>query len=376
MRKLKRLLSAMATALLVSVSAFSQQVTLKGTVTSSIDNAPLPGVTITIKGSKRGTVTDADGHFSISANKGDVLQFSYLGSRTQEVRVGDNPTINVRLTAAEKVLDEVVVAMDLKRNPRELGYSVQKVTGKEIAETQRENFVNSLQGRVAGLTIIPTNGQAGASSSIILRGFNSLSLSNQPLFIVDGVILDNSTMNETSNGGTQLGLASDRPNRNNDYNNRIGDLNPNDTESVTVLKGPEATALYGSQASSGAIVITTKKAVPGRMGVTYDNSFRFSKYTSFAHLNNLFGPGSNGVRGTTNFSYWGPAYPSNNPNYNNIGNFFRTGFAQTHNIGADWGKKNVGFRFSTSYFDQEGAVPTNDFRKINLRLANTTKIGK
>src|SRR5205085_10546833 len=115
--------------------------------------------------------------------------------------------------------------MDIKRNPRELGYSAQKIGGSEIAGTQRENFLNSLEGRVAGLTINPTTGMAGSSSQIISRGFNSLSLNNQPLFVVDGVILDNSTVNETSNGGTQLGLASDRPNRNNDYQNRIADLN-------------------------------------------------------------------------------------------------------------------------------------------------------
>jgi TonB-dependent SusC/RagA subfamily outer membrane receptor len=179
-------------------------------------------------------------------------------------------------------LEEVVVAMDIKRKPRELGYSTQSVKGKEIAETQRDNFLNSLQGRVSGLTITPTNGIAGASSQIVLRGFNSLSLSNQPLFVVDGIIMDNQTMDETSNGGTQLGLASDRPNRMSDYTNRIADINPNDIESVTVLKGPEATALYGSQASSGAVVITTKKArvENGKsINLSYDNSFRMQRVT-------------------------------------------------------------------------------------------------
>jgi TonB-dependent SusC/RagA subfamily outer membrane receptor len=150
--------------------------------------------------------------------------------------------------------------MDIKRNPRELGYSVQSVKGSDIQQTQRENFVNSLQGRVAGLTVTPTSGAAGASTGIILRGYNTISGTNQPLFIVDGIILDNQTLNSNSQSGSGIGLASDGNNRNNDNTNRIADINPNDIESVTVLKGPEATALYGSQASSGAIVITTKKA--------------------------------------------------------------------------------------------------------------------
>jgi TonB-dependent SusC/RagA subfamily outer membrane receptor len=162
-------------------------------------------------------------------------------------------------------------------------------------------------------------------------------------------------VNETRNGGTGLGLASDRPNRNNDYTNRIADLNPNDIESVTVLKGPEATALYGSQAGSGAIVITTKRAQVNKVNVTYDNNFRFQKLTRTFDLNNDFSTGSNGVASTTfsgtSGSYFGPRYAPGTPHYDNIDNFFRTGFSQTHNLGMDYGWENVGFRFSASYFD-------------------------
>jgi TonB-linked SusC/RagA family outer membrane protein len=257
---------------------------------------------------------------------------------------------------------------------------VQTVTGKAVAETQRQNFLNALQGRVAGLTVTPTTGTAGASSQIVLRGFNSASLSNQPLFIVDGVIIDNSTFNETSNGGTGIGLASDKPNRNNDYTNRIADLNPNDIESYTILKGPEATALYGSQASSGAIVITTRKAkANGKPSVSYDNSFRVTKLNRFAQLNNDFSPGTSGIpagAASTSFTYYGPAYGAGTKMYDNIGNFFRTGFAQTHNIGVDFGVKNAGFRFSGLYYDENGVIPKNELRKISFRLSNNTKIGK
>ena len=140
----------------------------------------------------------------------------------------------------------VVTAMDQAEIPGKLGYSVQKVDGNELKETQRENFLNSLQGRVAGLTINPTSGMAGGSSQIVLRGFNSLALDNSPLFVIDGIIVDNQTMTENHGGGgagTNMGLASARENRTNDYSNRMSDINPNDIATITVLKGPEATAL-------------------------------------------------------------------------------------------------------------------------------------
>src|SRR5436190_19991651 len=216
-----------------------------------------------------------------------------------DFKPGQGNAESINLKTAEGTMAEVVVtAMNIKRNPRELGYSVQTVKGSDIAETQRENFVNSLEGRVAGLTVIPTTGAAGASTGIILRGFNTLSGTNQPLFVLDGVIIDNNTFNSNSYGGSGVGLASDGANRNVDNTNRIADLNPNDIESVTVLKGPEATALYGSQASSGAIVITTKKgkSTDGKVLITYDNNFRMQKNTRFAEINNDYGPGtSNGI---------------------------------------------------------------------------------
>ncbi|MBK6634991.1 MAG: TonB-dependent receptor plug domain-containing protein [Chitinophagaceae bacterium] len=234
----------------------------QNTVTGRVVNdagLAVEGASVIIKGKTTGTKTDSQGNFTITAEKGDILVISSIGFVASQVKVKDAAAITVKLDTVDKTLEEVTVAMDIKRNPRELGYSVQTVKGAELQETQRENFVNGLQGRVAGLTINQTGGAAGSSSQIVLRGFNSLSLDNSPLFVIDGVIADNSTVNETSNGGSALGLASDRPNRGNDYSSRISDINPNDIESITVLKGPEATALYGSQASSGAIIITTKK---------------------------------------------------------------------------------------------------------------------
>ncbi len=377
MRKFLSLMFMNIGLLLLGLSAFAQDRTITGRVTSADDNKPLQGVTVSVKGTNRSTTTNDNGNYTISARTGDMLQFSYAGMQTSEIRVQSSSTIDLELSAREDVMNEVVVtAMDVKRPNRELGFSVQKVSGTEVAETQRENFLNSLQGRVAGLTINGTGGAAGSSSQIVLRGFNSMALDNSPLFVIDGVIVDNSTVNETSSGGSGIGLASDRANRGNDYSNRMSDINPNDIESITVLKGPEATALYGSQASSGAIIITTKKAnTAGRVQVSYDNSFRVSKLTRLPDVNLDYQGGTNGVPQDL-FSYFGPAYEPNTVRYDNLNNFFRNGFAQTHNLSVEYGQKNASFRFSGSIFDQASPIPTNDYKRYNLRISNSTKLGK
>ena len=376
MRKFRFVLAMLSLFLLWSPASDAQMKNISGTILSEENQSPLTGVTIRVKGTRRVAQTDANGKFSIQAADGETLQISYVGYVTQDLKVGAASTIGVKLKTADNTMGEVVVtAMDIKRNPRSLGYSTQSVKGEDIQESQRENFLNSLQGRVAGLTLDPTSGLAGASSSVVLRGFNSLALSNQPLYVVDGVILDNSTLNETSTGGSTNGLASDKPNRVSDYQNRIADINPNDIENITVLKGPEATALYGSQASSGAIVITTRKAKTNKFALQYDNSFRFQEITRFPKTLDTYGPGINGV-GSVSFRRFGPAYASGTELFDNIGNFFRTGTAQTHNLGMDFGFGESKFRASGSFFDQKGVVPNNDFRRYNARISNTTKFWK
>ena len=377
MRKIASLMKVVLMLLLIfSLPSYGQSQTVSGTIQDADKKTPLDGVTIKVVGTNATAQTNDKGVFTIKASKGQALLITSIGFETKRVVI-EGSMVNVSLKSEVTELEEVVVAMDIKRKPRELGYSVQKVTGKEIAESQRENFVNSLQGRVAGVTIAPTGGQAGASSTIVLRGFNSMALSNQPLFVIDGIIVDNQTVNETSNGGSQLGLASDKPNRTNDYTNRIADINPNDIESVTVLKGPEATALYGSQASSGAIIITSKKAKSdGKIAVAYDNSFRWQVLNRFPSYSTRYSQGNNGVSDNTLFTYFGPAYGSDVNKFDNVQNFFQTGFAQTHNISMEYGKKNVSWRLSGSAFDQKGVVPNNNFSKYNFRLSNTTKIGK
>ncbi len=343
MRKILQLFLAVSLVLLlIPVAVQAREKTITGTIVSEDNKTPLAGVTVRVKGTRRITQTDANGKFSLKASPGETLQISYVGYQTEDVKLGDGATVGISMKTADNTMGEVVVtAMDIKRTPRSLGFSTQTVKGDEVAETQRDNFLNSLAGRVAGLTLDQTSGVAGASSSVVLRGFNSLSLSNQPLYVVDGVVMDNSSINETSGGGQTIGLASDRPNRNNDYQNRIADINPNDIESVTILKGPEATALYGSQASSGAILITTKKAKTNKLGIQYDNSFRFQKVTRWPETFDEYANGSFLTPSNT-FQYFGPKYAAGTQLYDNKSAFFRTGTAQTHNLGLDFGYKDRG----------------------------------
>jgi TonB-linked SusC/RagA family outer membrane protein len=361
------------------IPALSQGQTVSGKV-SDQKGSPIVGATVTVKETRVVTTTDASGNYSIQAAVGQTLVISHTGMIVREVKVA-SATQNVSMATATSSLDEVVVtAMDIKRSARSLTYSAQTVGGEEIKETQRENFITGLQGRVAGLSLVTTSGTAGASSSIVLRGFNSLSMSNQPLFVIDGVVISNETMDENSNGGSATGTIdrtglTNNANRNSDYNNRISDINPNDIASVTILKGPEATALYGSQASSGAIIITTKKPTSNKLAVQYDNSFRITELTRFTETIDEY---SNGTNGDTLdvFRYFGPKWADTTKLYDNKETFFKTGFAQTHNLGMDFGVGQSKFRFSTSYFKDQGVVPTNEYDKLNFRLANTTKISK
>ncbi len=382
MRKLLRLFWC-AIALAWSLFTYAQEKPVSGTVSDPKDKTPLAGATVVNKRTHKTAITKEDGSFSIVAQAGDELIISHIGRKTLLLKVGAETHYSPMLDIESSDIGEAVVtAMDIKRNPRELGYSVQTVAGSTIKETQRENFITALEGRVAGLTITNTGGQAGASASIVLRGFNSLGGTNQPLFVLDGIIVDNTTMNENSYGGTGVGLAADLPNKNNDYTNRIADINPNDIESITVLKGPEATALYGSNASNGAVVIVTRKPkANGRVNLSYDDNFRSQKITRYAQIDNTYGPGvSNGVPTlppiTGQFTSFGPAWASNTKLYDNLHHFFKTGFSDDHNLAAEFGVKNSGFRVTGSYLDDDGVIPSNTYAKENIRIVNSTKIGK
>ena len=269
---LKRLLLVVPLFLLF-YSSQAQEKNITGTVVSEKDNEPVPNATILNRNTKKNSTTTSVGRFSIKASKGDVLEITSVGHLRTTITVGDGNEVAVLMTVNERQLGEVVVtALGIKKEKRGLPNSVQDIKGDEIAETQRENFLNSIQGRVAGATVNTTGGAPGASSQIVLRGFNSISNNNSPLIIVDGLPLNNDVFN-------QHRLASDLDNRNNDFTNRAADINPEDIESISVLKGPEAAALYGVEAGSGAIVITTKKGKQQKLRLGYENNFRFENRT-------------------------------------------------------------------------------------------------
>ncbi len=360
--------------LIFSLPSYGQSQMVSGTVEDADKKVPLSGVTVKVVGTTTVTQTDNKGAFTIQANKGQTLLISYIGFENQRVTVSGG-RIDLSLRSSVTELDEVVVAMDIKRKARDLGYSTQVVKGDDIKETQRESFINGLQGRIAGATITATSGVPGASSTIVLRGFNSLSLNNQPLFVIDGVLRDNSTIDAVAS----VPSAAGQNNTSNDFTNRIADVNPNDIESITVLKGPEATVLYGSAASNGAIVITTKKPklTDGkRFNVHYDNSFRLQSLQNIPATFDGFQQGSNGIYASNTFASFGPAIAPETPRYNNVRNFFKTSFGQTHNLGVDFGTGKSSYRASGSYYDQTGVVPNTRLRRINFRLTNSSKIGK
>lgn len=367
--------------LLIGVNAHSQINSYSGVVIGDDDNLPLPNVTVTVKGTRVSTKTNSVGFYSIAAQKGQQLVFTFVDYSKKEITIGNEDKINVRLVQSQKQLEDVVVtAYGASQNKRGLAYNAQSIKGTAIAETQRDNWINALAGRVAGANITPTSGTPGASTSIVLRGAVSLGQSNQPLFVVDGVPIDNQTMNQENlipGGGVSFG------NRNSDYGNRASDINPEDIESVTILKGPEASALYGSDGASGAIVITTKRGRSGKASVSYDNSFRMEQVYLFPQTQKIYGRGINGIadpNATVNpfgagaqYAYFGPKYAEGTKLYDNVDAFFKKGFTQRHNLNVDGGSDVSTFRLSLSYLDQDGVVPNTAFERLTAKLGGTAK---
>lgn len=353
------------------VHSFAQERLITGTVISSDDGLALPGVSVKIKGSNIGVQTNNDGIYTIKAKTGDVLLFSFLGNISQEKTVGTANRINVSLIEDAKALDEVVVtALGSMVKKRSLGTSQQSVKGDDIAGTQRENFLNALQGRVAGVEVTSSSGVPGASSSITIRGVSSISGSNQPLFIVDGLPIDNKTLNTSVFASDAPGSGTAFSNRGVDFTNRAADINPADIESLVVLKGPEAAALYGIDAANGAIVITTKRGKAGSGSINYSNSFRIEKTRTQPEVQKTYGLGFNDRSGiaTLNgaYQYFGPEYAAGTKLYDNIDGFFQTAMTQKHNLAFDGGTEKATYRISSAYTDQEGVVPNSKYEKINI----------
>ncbi|WP_374948774.1 SusC/RagA family TonB-linked outer membrane protein [Mucilaginibacter sp.] len=351
-----------------AMQLLAQTRTVTGTVISADDNLALPGVTVKTKGGTAAVSTDVNGKYSINASVGQTLVFSFISSTTVERVVAAQGAINVTMQSSVRSLQEAVVTgFGVKQSQRDLTSSAQVVKGSAVQATHRENFVTALQGRVAGATITSTSGQPGASASIVLRGITSIGASNQPLFVVDGIRVNNDALSQSA-------LSSNGDNRRQDFTNRIADINPDDIENITVLKGADAAAVYGSDAAGGAIVITTKKGKSGNGAVTYDNNFSFSNAYRFPQIQNTFGPGASGFTTITDRRAFGPAYAPGTPTYDNVRNVFQTGFTQEHNLSLEGGDSVATYRISSEYRHTGGVLPVAYNDKISLRFSGSAKL--
>ncbi|MFD0940555.1 SusC/RagA family TonB-linked outer membrane protein [Pedobacter boryungensis] len=372
-----KLLTLFFAMFLMATQVLAQQVTITGKITSTEDGNPIPGVSVKIKGTNNVVQSEPNGMYSIKANKGDVIQFIYLGMKTQEREINGAGAINIALVSDSQSLGEVVVtAMGVKKERRALGYSVTELNSEELMKNKNTNIINSLAGKAPGVNVTQFSGSAGAGASITIRGGSSTAegRQNQPLFVVDGIIYDNST-SVTGNSGTD-GLTRS----NTTYSNRVMDINPEDIESLSVLKGAAAAALYGSRAADGAIIITTKKGSEGVIQINVSSRLSTSQANKLPEVQTTFGPGSyaaNGVFSDLNaYSSWGKPIAAGTPIYDNIGTFFQNGAVYDNNVNVSGGSKTGSFFLSASNFDQSGIVPGTGYDKTTFRFNGQQKYGK
>ena len=397
-----------------SLTLFAQTKIITGTVTSAVEGeGVIPGVTIQAKGTTVGTNTDLNGKFTIAVpGNTTTLVFSYIGMKKQEIEIAGRTTINAVMESDLLGLDEVVVtALGISREKKSLGYSVQEVGGDNISKTKESNFVNSLSGKVSGVQITQSN-TMGGSANVLIRGYKSLMSNNQALFVVDGVPIDNSI----TNSATQIDGGGGY-----DYGNAASDINPDDIESMSVLKGAAATALYGSRAANGVIMITTKKGTIRKgIGVTFNAGVTFSNIDKSTLPKN-----SKGVwRRLWSFTMdlmrililmkltlmtmelidlivpiyedasWGGKFdpqsmvfdwvslePTDTEHYlkktpwvaaeHDLADFFETGIKQNYNIAFDGGNEKGTFRFSYTNLGEKGILPNSDLKKNTFNFAGS-----
>ncbi|WP_418893283.1 SusC/RagA family TonB-linked outer membrane protein [Limibacterium fermenti] len=335
---------------------------------------PIIGASVQVKGTGQGTITDVDGNFGLTAPAGaTTLVVSYVGMITQEVPVSAN--VRVVLIADNRQLEEVVVtAMGIKKERKALGYSVSDLNSEELLKNKNTNVINSLAGKIPGVNITQSSGAAGAGASITIRGGNSTSegRENQPLFVVDGVIYDNSTSvvgNSAYDGMTRNSTT---------FSNRVMDVNPEDIETMSVLKGAAAAALYGSRAADGVIIITTKKGEEGTIKVDVSSKLSTSWATKLPETQTEFGRGyyeNNGVFNDLTYQSWGKRI-TDETLYDNIGSFFQNGVIYDNNVSISSGNKNGSFYLSASNYDQTGIVPETGYDKTTFRLNGEQKYGR
>jgi len=359
-------------------SAFAQ-FSVRGTV-SDTEGAPVMGATVLEKGTTNGTITDLNGKYSLQVkNSSAVLTFSYVGMTTLEIPVAGKAQVNVTLSTSAVDIDEVVVtALGISREKKTLGYALQEIKGESLLEARETNIANALSGKVTGLQVIrSSNGPAG-SSKLVLRGYSSLTGDNQPLIVVDGIPVENFTgasNNDYWNPSTDMG-------------NGLSDINPEDIESMSVLKGASAAALYGSRAGNGVILITTKSGKKREgLGVTLSSSIGFEQILTTPEMQSSFGQGADGIFDNRSSSSWGPQITGQSVTkwdgsastlqaFNNVQNFFKTGLNLNNNVSFQQQINNTSIYTSLTRTDDQSMIPGAKLTRTNLMTRALAKLGQ
>ncbi len=371
--------------LLSPFASMAQGFTVKGTVKDAADNSALPGVNITIVGSSKGAVTDFDGAYTLElTDRNAELQFSFIGYKAHVEKIGNRSIIDVNLSPEVTQLNDVVVtALGIEREERSLGYAVSELKAEEMGVTATApSVMNNLQGKVAGVQISPVSGGAGSSASVVIRGSAVLGGSNQPLYVIDGVPMSNN----------QLQSADDKDNGGTDSGNGLSGINPEDIESMSVLKGPAATALYGSRAINGVVLITTKKGTQqAGWGIDFNSAVTVDMLGITPNQQTQYGQGTDG-RGVSaddakeTLSMWGERITGQRNNgyfdgkervmaaQNNYKNFFRNGVSLNNNIALTAGNDKSTVRLSYGNFDNTGMVENSTYQRNSFNLRGTTKL--
>jgi TonB-linked SusC/RagA family outer membrane protein len=341
----------------------AQNFQVSGRVSDSNGNA-LPGVNVVVKNTTTGTTTDANGGYSLTAaNQNATLTFSFIGFTTQDIAIGGRSTVNVTMSEDVTALSEVVVtALGIEREAKTLTYSAQQLSGKQLNEVRDANFVNTLSGKVAGLVVSSGSSGPGSATRVTLRGNRSIAGSNNALFVVDGVPIDNTIRGQV---GSDFG----------GYNRSDGasNINPDDIESMTVLKGAAAAALYGSRAANGVIMVTTKKGASGKITTHVNSGVVVESPLILPSFQNEYGQGSGGVSSADGQSSWGgktTTYP------NNVRDFYRNALSTNNSIGVSGGTEHVRTYLSYTHNSNQGIIPNNRLQRhtVNLRInADITK---
>ena len=362
-------------ALFLSIgNIWAQDIKVTGKVTDK-SGEPIVGVYVLLDGSRIGTSTDIDGAYTLTVPSTGKLVFTSMGYKDASADINGRAVVNVVMEDDAVLLDDVVVtALGVKKERKALGYSVTEMKSTELLKNKQTNVINSLAGKIPGVNVTQSGGSAGAGSSIVIRGGNSASESrdNQPLFVVDGIVYDNTTVNGGGSGTD--GVTSSATT----FSNRVMDINPEDVESMSVLKGAAAAALYGSRAADGVIIITTKKgASDGNVKVNVSSKYTYSTISSPPEIQSVYGRGYYDINGALQTdqitSSWGAA--NNGSVYNNVSDFFRSGNVWDNNVSVSGGHKNGNFYLSASRYDQEGVVPGTGYDKTTIRFNGEQKYG-